>query len=62
LRGDGDGWVGGCVEHGVEGPGPRGGPKKTWREVVREDCRARRLNKEDVVDRCRWRGMIGEAR
>jgi len=22
----------------VEGPRPRGRPKRTWREVVREDC------------------------
>jgi len=25
---------------------PRGRPKRTWREVVREDCQARKLNKE----------------
>ena len=26
--------------------GPRGRPKRTWREVVREDCQARKLNKK----------------
>ena len=36
--------------------------KKTWKEVVREDCQARKLNKEDAVDRCKWRKVIKEAR
>ena len=40
---------------------PRGRPKKTWKEVVREDCQARKLNKEDAMDRCKWRKMIKEA-
>ena len=31
---------------------------KTWKEVVREDCQARKLNKEDAVDRCKWRKVI----
>jgi len=35
--------------------------KKTWKEVVREDCQARKLNKEDAMDRCKWRKMIKEA-
>jgi len=33
-----------------------------WIEVVREDCQARKLNKEDAMDRCKWRKMIKEAR
>jgi len=37
---------------------PRGRPKRTWREVVREDCQARKLNKEDAMDRSEWRKMI----
>ena len=37
---------------------PRGRPKKTWKEVVREDCQARKLNKEDAMDRCKWRKVI----
>ena len=37
-------------------------PKRTWQEVVREDCRARKLNKEDAVDRCKWRKVIKEVR
>ena len=62
LRKDDDDWVKKCMEHEVEGSRPRGRPKKTWKEVVREDCRARKLNKEDAMDRCKWRKMIREAR
>jgi len=50
------------MEHEVEGPRPRGRPKKTWKEVVREDSQAHKLNKEDAMDRCKWRKMIKEAR
>jgi len=50
------------MEHEVEGPRPGGRPKKTWKEVVREDSQARKLNKEDAMDRCKWRKMIKEAR
>ena len=46
----------------IEGPRPRGRPKRTWREVVREDCQARKLNKEDAMDRCKWRKMIKDVR
>ena len=62
LRKDDDDWVKKCMEHEVEGPRPRGRPKKTWKEVVCEDCQARKLNKEDAMDRCKWRKMIKEAR
>ena len=61
LRKDDDDWVKKCMEHEVEGPRPRGRPKKSWKEVVREDCQARKLNKEDAMDRCKWRKMIKEA-
>ena len=27
-----------------------------------EDCQARKLNKEDAVDRCKWRKVIKEVR
>jgi len=39
----------------VEGTRPRGRPKKTWRQIVEKDCRARGLN----MDRARWRKLIG---
>ena len=37
-RKEDDDWVKKCMEYEVEGPRPRGRPKRTWREVVREDC------------------------
>jgi len=50
-----------CMEYEVEGSRPRGRPKRTWKEVVREDCQ-RKLNKEDAMDRCKWRKVIKEVR
>jgi len=43
----------------VEGARPRSRPKKTWREIVEKDCRARGLNTEDAMDGSRWRKQIG---
>ena len=62
LRKDDDYWVKKCMEYDVEGSRPRGRPKRTWKEVVREDCQARKLNKEDAVYRCKWRKVIKEVR
>ena len=58
LRKDDDDWVKKCMEYEVEGPRPWGRPKRTWTEVVRGDCQARKLNKEDAMDRCKWRKLI----
>jgi len=57
LRKDDD-WVKKCMESEVEGPTPRGRPKRTRREVVEKDCQARKLNKEDAVDYSKWRKLI----
>jgi len=57
LRKEDDDW-----EYEVEGPRPRGRPKRTWREVVPEDCQARKMNKEDAIDRRKWRKMIKDVR
>jgi len=35
------------------------GQEKTWREIVEKDCQARKLNREDVMDRNRWMKQIG---
>ena len=35
LRKDDDDWVKKCMEYEVEGPRPRGKPKRTWRQVAR---------------------------
>ena len=62
LRKEDDDWVKKCVEYEVEGPRPRGRPKRTWREVVQEDCQARKMNKVDAIDCCKWRKMINDVR
>ena len=51
LQKDYDDWVKKCMEYEVEGPRPRGRPKRTCREVDG----ACKLNKEDAMDRCKWR-------
>ena len=43
----------------LEGTRPRGRPKKTWREIVEKDCRARGLNMEGAMDRSKWKKQIG---
>jgi len=62
LRKDDDYWVKKCMEYEVQGPRPRRRRKRTWKEVVQEDCQARKMNKEDAVDRCKWRKMIKDVR
>jgi len=47
-----------CPAVKVEGSRPRGRPKRTWREVVEKDCQARKLNKEDALDRSGWMKLI----
>ena len=46
------------MEYEVEGARPRGRPMKTWRQIVENDCQARKLNKKDAMDRKRWRMQI----
>ena len=46
--------------HGVWSWGSKA--KRKTKEVVREDCQARKLNKEDAMDRCKWRKMIKDVR
>jgi len=53
-----DDWVKKCMEYEVEGPRPRVRPKRTWKEVVQEDCKTRKLNKVDARDRCKWRNVL----
>jgi len=54
LRKEDDDWAKKCMEYEVAGPRP----KRTWREVVKEDCQAHKLNKEDAMDRSKWRKLI----
>jgi len=46
------------MEYEVDGFRPMGRPKWTLREVVQKDCHAKKLNREDVMDRSRWRKLI----
>jgi len=48
------------MEYEVEGSRPRGRPKRTWSEVVQKDCQARKLNREDAMDRGRLKNLIKE--
>jgi len=51
-------WVTKCMEYEVEVSRPRGMPKRTWLEVLRKDCQARKLSRDDAVVRSRWRKLI----
>jgi len=62
LRKEDDNWVKKCMEYEVKGPRPRGRLKRTWREVVEKDCQEYTLNKEDAVDRSKWRKLIKDVR
>jgi len=57
-----DDWVKKCMEYEIEGPRPRERPKRTWREVVKEDCQARKLNKDDAMDHSKWSKLIKDVR
>jgi len=54
LRKDDDDWVKKCMKYEVEGPRPRGRPKRTSREVVEKDHQAHKLNEVDAMDCSRW--------
>jgi len=58
LRKEVNDWVKKCMEYEMEGARPRGRPKKTRREIV-EDCEVCGFNREDAMDRSRWRKQIG---
>jgi len=57
LRKEDTDWVKKYMEYEVEGSRSRGRPKRTWKEVVQKDCQARNLNKEDAMDRGRWKKL-----
>jgi len=58
LRKEDTDWVKKCMEYEVEGSRPRNRLKRTWKEVVQKDCQAHNLNKEDAMDRGRWKKLI----
>jgi len=49
------------MEYEVEGPRPEEDQRGPG-ERLSEDCQARKLNKEDAMDRCKWRKMIKDVR
>jgi len=57
LRKEDTDWVKKCMEYEVEGSRLRGRPKRTQRAVVQKDCQARNLNREDAMDRGRWKKL-----
>jgi len=62
LRKEDNDWVKKCMEYEVKGPRTRARRKRTWREVVREDCQAHKLNTEDAMDHSKWRKLIKDVR
>ena len=58
LRKEDTDWVKKCMEYEVEGSRPRGRPKRTWTAVVQKDRQTCNLNREDAMDRSRWKKLI----
>jgi len=46
------------MQYEAEGAWPRGRPKKTRRVIVKKECQACKLNREDAMDCNRWRKQI----
>jgi len=57
LQKEDNDWVKKCMEYKVEGARRRGRPEGTWKEVFK-DYQARKLNREDAMDRSSWRKLI----
>ena len=53
-----DDWVKQCMNFVVTGPTSRGRPRKTWTEVVEGDLRTLELEKDDALDKKKWRRLI----
>ena len=51
-------WVKKCTEFRVEGRRPVGRPKRIWLENVEVDMAELEIEKEDVHDRNKWRGIL----
>ena len=57
-----DEWVKKVMDLKLDGPTPRGRPKKTWKETVLTDCRRLGLREEDAKNRAEWRRSIRRIR
>jgi len=58
LRKEDNDWLKKSMEYEVEGARPRVDQRKCGKEIVEKDCEACKLNKEDAMDRKRWRKQI----
>ena len=58
LQKEDNDWVKKCIQYEAEDSRPRGRPKRIWTEVVQKDFQACSLNKEDAMDRGRWKNII----
>ena len=58
LQKEDNDWLKKCMEYEMEGSRPRGSPKRTWLEVVRKDCQAHNLSRDDAMVCGRWRKLI----
>ena len=57
-RKDDNDWVKRCITWEVEGIRPRGRPKKTWWNCVKNDMESLGLFQKDVQSRNKWRRRI----
>ena len=44
-------WVKRCMDMEIEGRNPKGRPKRTWRQVMREDLKLMGMKEEEAEDR-----------
>jgi len=51
-------WVKKCLEYREKGSRRIIIPKRTWKEVVQKDCQSRKLNRDDTMERCRWKKLM----
>ena len=58
LRKEDNDWVRICVEYELDGPSSRARPVRTCREVIQKVSFARKLNREDAMDRSVCRKLI----
>ena len=49
-----------ALEFEVKGKRKRGRPKKTWKTQVEKESKSVGLEKEDAMNRARWRVVVGD--
>jgi len=61
-RKDDDDWMKKCMEYEAEGSRPREDQRGPEKRLFERTVQARKLNKEDAMDRCKCRKVIKEVR